>query len=392
MKQIRSLLALFLKLFLSRPGSGVIIVLGVTGLTAIVTALFTISETFETALTSTGQPDRALLLRAGSTSEINGNVALDQYLTVLDMPYLKRSSDAGLASRETYVTANLRLKDSSKEATLPLRGVEAPAFSVRPEIKIVSGAKFDSGKYELIAGVKAAQTFAGLEVGQTIQIRGQDYLVRGHFSAQGSASETELWMDERLLAQTLGRGETFSSILVRLENADAFEEFKTQLEADRRLTLSAYQESDYYHDLAGPTTGMIETLGLLVAIIMSFGALAAGINSMQTALESRTREIATLRALGFGRLSVLSAVLAECAVLSLLGASAAIVSLFILLDGQTLSTVAAATTSGTQVAFEFHLTKQSLGIASGTAISLGVLGGLLPGVAAIRRPIPQALR
>ncbi len=392
MKEVSSLLLMFLKLFLARPGSGVIIVFGVAGLTAIVTSLFAVSTAFEGALASTGQPDRALLLRAGSTSEINGNVALNQYEIVRDMAGLLRLQDKGVASRETYVTANLRMKNSSKEATLPLRGVEAAAFTVRPEVSIVSGATFDAGKYELIAGVKAAQTFAGLEVGQTIRIRGQEYLVRGHFSAEGGANETELWMDERLLAATLGRGETFSSIIVRLESAREFESFQAQLAADRRLTLSAYRESSFYEDLAGPTTSMIQTLGLLVGIIMSIGALAAGVNSMQAALESRTREIATLRALGFGRVPVLTAVLAECAVLSLIGAGAALVGVFVLLDGQTLSTVAASTTSGTQVAFEFDITGESLAIAGLTALSLGVLGGLMPGIAAIRRPIPQALR
>jgi len=392
MKQTRSLLLMFLKLFIARPGSGVIVVIGVAGLTAIVTALVTISEAFEATLVATGQPDRALLLRAGSTSEINGNLALEQFSIVRDAPGLKRLQGEGLASRETFVTATIRRKNSSKLATLPLRGVEAPAFDVRPEIQITRGSTFDSGKYELIAGIKAAQTFANLEVGQRIQIRGQDYLVRGHFSAKGSASETELWMDERLLAQTLGRGDTFSSILVRLDSTERFDEFQAQLAKDRRLTLSAYRETDFYKALAGPTTSMIQTLGLLVGIIMSIGAIAAGVNSMQAALESRSTEIATLRALGFRRTSVLFAVLAECAVLSLIGAGIALIGIFVLLDGHTLSTVAAATTSGTQVAFEFDLTRRSMAIAGLMALTLGILGGLIPGLAAIRRPIPQALR
>ena len=392
MKEIRSLLLTFLKLFIARPGSGLIVVIGVAGLTGIITSLFAISAAFESALASTGQPDRALLLRAGSTSEINGNVSLNQYAIVRDMPGVKRSDATGLASRETYVTANLRMNDSAKSATLPLRGVNTTAFDVRPEVRITSGALFDPGKYELIAGVRAARTFADLEVGQTIQIRGQSYLVRGHFTAGGSASETELWMDERLLAHTLGRGETFSSILVRLQNAEAFDDFQDRLEADRRLSLSAYRESDFYENLAGPTTDMIQVLGLVVGVIMSVGALAAGLNSMQAALEARSREIATLRALGFGRFSLLIAVIAECTILSCIGTGAALSGIFILLDGQTLSTVAAATTSGTQVAFEFDLNEQAFFLAGSTALVMGVCGGLVPGLTAIRRSIPQALR
>jgi putative ABC transport system permease protein len=392
MKEAGSLLHMFLKLFLTRPGSGMIILIGVAGITGIVVSLFTLAEAFEKALAGTGQTDRVLVLRAGSTSEINGNVALNQFPIVRDMSEVERVSDGGLASRETYVTVNLPMKDLTLDATLPLRGVEGAAFDVRPEVQITRGRSFNSGKYELIAGIKAAQTFAGLGVGKTIRIRGHEYLVTGHFSAAGSANETELWMDERLLAQTLGRGDTFSSILVRLKSPDLLTDFQKRISGDRRLTLSAHQESAYYEALAKPTIALIQGLGFLVGTIMALGAIAAAVNSMQTALESRTREIATLRALGFGRYPVLAAILAECTLLSVLGATLALAVVFLLFDGQAFSTVAAATTSGSQVGFEFRITKMTVGIAAGLAAMFGIAGGLIPGVVAIRRPIPQALR
>ena len=392
MKGLVSLVRMFISLFVARPGSGVIIVLGVAGLTAIVVSLFVMASSFEKALMTTGKADRALVLRAGSTSEINGNVPLAQFPIVRELPQVRRAGDIGMASRETYVTVKLPTHDGDGEGTLPLRGVTEDAFTVRPEVKIVSGTNFSPGKYELLVGVKAAQTFADLAVGETIWVRGQRYLVSGHFTASASATETELWMDERLLAQTLGRGSTFSSILVQLQGDELFEQFQQKLAEDKRLTVAAYRESDFYSDLAEPTAGLIKGIGVLVGVIMALGAIAAAMNSMQSALQSRTREIATLRALGFGRPAVLAAVLIECTLLSLVGASLALAGVYLLLDGSTLSTVAAATSSGAQVAFQFSVTKDAAMFAGAIAVGLGILGGLIPGLGATRKSLPQALR
>ena len=177
-----------------------------------------------------------------------------------------------------------------------------------------------------------------------------------------------------------------------LRNPQLFSALQEKLADDKRLTLTAHRESDYYRELAAPTTGLIQGLGLLVGTIMALGAIAAAINSMQTALQARTREIATLRAIGFGRFPVLGAVLAECLVLSLLGAAVAVGLVYLIVDGNTFSAVAASTTSGAQVAFEFRVTAQAIVLAAALALSLGFIGGLIPGIAAIRKNLPTALR
>ena len=386
------LFVLGLRLLVARPGPGLVIFAGMAGFIAVAVSLFVIANAFDTALTGTGKPDRALLLRSGSNSEINGNVPLSQYPIVRELPELAQASDGGLAARESYITVNLPRRADGADATLSLRGVTAASYAVRPEIRITAGEHFSPGTYELIAGSKAAQLWRGLTPGNTIRIRGQSWRVTGLFSAANSASETELWVDERLLAQTLGRGETFSSILVRLASPDAFEPLKQRLLRDPRLTLSAHRESEFYAQQAAPTSGLIRGLGWVVGFIMALGALSAAFNTMETALSERAREIATLRTLGFERGAILAAITMECVLLSLLGAGLAIAGVTVLLDGSTLSTVAAATTSGAQVAFVFRVQLPALLLAAGLAIILGLLGGLIPGLAAIRRPLPAALR
>ena len=392
MLQLVKIFTLGLRLLAARPAPGLIIIAGMAGLTAVVVGLYVVADTFEQTLQGTGQADRVLVLRAGSTSEINGNIPLNQYAVIRDMPEVVRTNGVGDASRETYVTVNVPEKDSDSEATLPMRGVIEASMTVRPEVKLIAGEMFTPGKFELIAGTKAAHLFANLAIGQTIQIRGQQWLVTGLFSAEGSSFESEVWVDERLLAQSWGRGETFSSMLVALPHPDAYEAFRDRVASDRRVNVTTYRESDYYQDLASSTTGLIKVLGWVVGVIMSLGAVIAAFNTMQSALQSRTREIATLRALGFKRSALLVAILAECMVLSLVGAILASIGLYLGLDGTTLSTVAATTTSNAQVAFEFNLSTQAALLALSLATGLGLVGGYFPGMSAVKRNLPQALR
>ena len=386
MKRTLALFRLCLQMLAARPGSGLIIVVGIAGLTAVSVSLFGLADAFEEALVSSGQPDRALVLRAGSTSEINGNVPLSQHRVVGDMP------EVVAAARETYVTVNLPERHDGTDASLPMRGVTPVSFDVRPEVTLLEGRSFEPGRFELIAGVEAARLFDGIDLGASLQIRGQRWQVVGLFEAHGSVTETEIWVDERLLAESLGRGETFSSLLVRLSSASALEGFQARLAGDRRLTLSAQRETDYYAAQAESTGTLIRGLGWLVGVIMGLGALAAAFNTMQSALQTRSREIATLRALGFRRSSILMAVLLECVTLSLTGAAAAVAAVYMLLDGATLSTVAATTTSGAQLAFQFELDAQALMLAAGVAVGVGAIGGLLPGASAVRRSLTGALR
>ncbi|MEM7077546.1 MAG: ABC transporter permease [Pseudomonadota bacterium] len=391
MSKISRLFVLGLRLLAARPAPGLIILFGVAGLVAVSTSLTAIASAFQATFDNTGDADRAIILRAGSTSQINGNIPLLQHDVVKHFPEIARQDGVPQISRETYVSVRMPLHNG-EDASLPLRGVGAVTYQVRSEVNIVAGRELIPGKYELLIGDRAAAMFVGFELGAEVRIRGQAWTVVGVFAAQDRTVASEAWVDERLLAQTWGRGETFSTMLVRLTSADAFVALQTRISDDRRLTLSAYNERAFYRNLSAGTTGLITGIGWLVGVVMALGALVAAFNTMQTALQMRTREMAVLRALGFDRGSILLAVLLECALLSLCGAGLALLCVYVLLDGEMLSTVAATTTSGARVAFRFDLTSAAIWQALCLGCGVGVLGGWLPGWQAVRRWLPGALK
>ena len=244
----------------------------------------------------------------------------------------------------------------------------------------------------MIAGVSAAADYKQLDIGQSIQLRGVEWHVVGLFEAQGSAYESELWVDERLLSQSRGRGDTFSSMLVTLRDASELEAFQKALRADRRFTAHVIRESEYYANQAGRTVGLIKGVGALVTVIMAIGAFFAALNTMYAALAKRTVEIATLRSIGFNRGPIVAAIALESAILGLLGAALGAFIVYGLLNGLTLTTVAATSSTFTQIAFTFQVTPHLLVVSALLSVLLGVIGGLVPTVRAIRVPIARGLR
>jgi len=391
---IRQTFAIFIASVRSLPGRlapSLIIVFGIGGVVAVLIGLAAIAEGFESALTSSGEADRALVLRAGSTSEINGSMSIDQFEIMRDLPAVAAVEGDKLASMETFVTVNLPQATSDATAAAPMRGITADAFRVRPEIAVISGRRLQPGKYEMLVGRSAARQF-GFAVDQVVTIRGVDWRVAGIFSAGGGAYDAELWVDQRLLAAAWNRQASFSSMLVRLRSADLFEEFQQQISADRRLTAHALRESDFYADQAKNTTALIQGVGMVVVRIMMVGAMFAALNAMYAALSKRSSEIATLRALGFARLPILLAVLLESCLIGAIGALAGGGLIYLLLQDTQLATTAATTATSTQIAFKFVVTPQMFATGVGLALSLALLGGLVPALSAVRQSIPWGLR
>ena len=312
-KQTLSILVMSLRSLPNRLMPTSIIVIGIAGVVAVLLALLSLASGFESTLKSTGQDNRAIVLRAGSTSEINGSLSINQYNVIKDLAGVARANDKKLAAKETFVTVNLPKKDNSADASVPMRGISAESFLVRPEVNLVSGRNVELGKHELIAGVSAAGQIAGIEVNSTLMIRGVEWKVVGVFSAEGGAFESELWVDQKLLAAAWNRGETFSSMLVQLTSSEQFPQFEQQVRSDKRLTANAIRESSFYAEQSKTTTGLITAISLLIGAIMSIGAVFAALNSMYSAISARTTEIATLRALGFHRAPILLSVLIESA-------------------------------------------------------------------------------
>lgn len=277
-----------------------------------------------------------------------------------------------------------------KSANVPMRGIEPVAMALRPEVSIVEGRMFRFGTTEVIAGRGASGQFMNLSVGDTV-VSGQNrWEVVGIFEADGGVSETEVWCDTRIIQGAYRRGNTYQSVLAGLETPEAFDTFRDWLTANPQLNVSIRRENEYYAGQSQTLTRLIQTIGFAIAGLMGIGAIFGAILTMYTAVATRAREIATLRALGFDTSSVVLSVLVESMLLGAIGGAIGGAAAYAGFNGYQTSTINFQTFS--QVAFAFRVTPQLLGMGLFYALAMGLLGGLLPALRAARLPIPTALR
>ncbi|MBP19923.1 MAG: hypothetical protein CMQ21_13655 [Gammaproteobacteria bacterium] len=386
---ISALSLINLKSLPDRSGASLVVVVGIAGVVAVLVSLLAMAHGYEETLGKTGRTDRALLLRSGALLELSGGTNIDEFPIISRKPGIARVDDKPLAAMETYVTVKLKEIGSDQLASVPMRGISEDSFRVRPEVKISKGRRPDSGKLELLAGASVAERLHGLSVGDITPIRGTDWKVVGHFTAAGGAYESEIWADERLLAGLHNRGPTFSSALVQLESEHDFDFLVEQLEDDRRLTARAIRESDYYSAQSKQTTQLIQSVGILIAVIMSVGAIFAALNTMYAAIAARRLEIATLKALGFRPMAIFFTVVLEALTLSLLGGVIGAGTTYLFFNGYRVSTAGG---SFMKVSFDFMVTQELLVIGISLAAMLGVIGGAIPAFSAVRRSIIDGLR
>ena len=323
-------------------------------------------------------------MRDGTTSEMNGAMTVEQRAIITAMEGVVH------ASGEIYVVAAIQKIGTDVDANVVVRGVEQASFDVRPEIEIVDGRNFESGRAEIIVGTKAAAQFKGLQVGDELPVRDQTWTVVGHFDANGSAYEGEIWADLANVQSAYRRGGFSSTMRVLMESPEAVTALDERLKSDPRFDLMARSEEEHYSDQAEQRATLINTFGTAVGIIMAIGAVFAALNTMYSAVSARTVEIATLRALGFGSVPVVISVMIEAIVLALLGGLVGGLLVWLAFDGYTASTLNNASFS--QVAFDFAVTPELLQMGITWALALGVVGGLFPAIRAARLPITTALR
>jgi len=285
---------------------------------------------------------------------------------------------------------NLPKRTTGTDANVPLRGVEPPAFGVRNEMEIVQGRLFQWGRNEVIVGAEAALEFEGLDVGSKLQVGRSEWTVVGIFTANGGIAESEIWTDAAVLQPAYRRGNSFQAVYAKLESPGAFQAFKDRLTTDPRLNVQVVRQPDYYAEQSTMVTNLITGLGTLVAGLMGVGAVFGALNTMYTAVSSRTREIATLRALGFGGTPVVISVLLESLVLSLVGGSLGAGLAYVAFDGFRAATIN--WQSFSQVAFAFAVTPALLVEGILFAALIGLAGGLFPAIRAARMPVATALR
>jgi putative ABC transport system permease protein len=366
----------------SRLGSSSVIVVGIAGVVAVLVGLLSMASGFTAALTSTSDPNRALVLRDGANAEMSSSLSREELNVVSRLEGVRR------ASGELFVVVDIPKRAGGTPANVIARGVPAEAFEVRPEVAVVEGRRFESGRTEMIVGVKAAAEFAGLEVGDTLDVRDSAFVVVGQFTAGGGPYESEVWIDLPVAQTAFRRGGTFSSMRVELESASVVAELQKTIADDPRLDLSLTPETEFYAAQSQSRAELIDTFGYLVATIMAIGAVFAALNTMYSAVSTRSVEIATLRALGFGAVRVVVSVMIDALALALIGGVLGGILVRFFFDGFTASTI----NGFSQVAFAFAVTPRLLELGLAWALLLGLVGGLFPAVRSARLPITTALR
>ena len=373
-----------------RRGSVAAAVFGIAGVVGVLVGVLSMGAGFRKALIASGSPDAAIVLRSGADSEMVSGFLRESTRFIADAPGVARSDDGPLASAELFVIINLPKRSTGTDANVPMRGVERAALKVRDKLKLQRGRMFEWGQNEVIVGVGAANGFAGLELGGKLRVGRREWPIVGIFSAGGSTAESEIWTDATALQGAYNRGDTFQSVYVKLVSPGAFPEFKDSLTTDPRLSVKVLRQLDYYAEQSTAVNRLINTLGYLIAALMAIGAVFGALNTMYSSVSARTREIATLRALGFGSGAVVVSVMIESLALALIGGVVGAVMAYVTFNGLRTSTMN--WNSFSQVTFAFAVTPDLLVQGIVWAVIIGLIGGLFPALRGARLPIAAALR
>ena len=391
LRQTLAVMALNIRTIPSRLNSSFVAIVGIAGVVVVFVSVLSISAGFSAAMQGSGARDRALVMRSGADSELTSGLSSTEVDIVRQAPGLAMEGRSSLTSAELYVIIDLPKRSApTASANVPMRGIEPLALQVRPEVRIAEGRMLTFGTNEVIVGRGARGQFAGLDVGSTI-VSGQNrWQVVGMFEAGGGVAETEIWCDTRQLQGAYRRGNTYQSLLAKLETADSFDTFRDWLTSNPQLNVSIRREHEYYAGQSQTLTRLIQTVGFAIAGLMGVGAVFGAILTMYTAVATRSREIATLRALGFETSTVVVSVLVESMVLGAIGGVIGGAAAYVGFNGYETSTMNFQTFS--QVAFAFRVTPALLVSGLVYALTMGLVGGLLPALRAANLPIPSALR
>ncbi|MDZ4813942.1 MAG: ABC transporter permease [Pseudomonadota bacterium] len=387
--QVGEIVLMNLRSIPQRAGASTVIVVGIAGVVAVLVAMLSMSAGLERTLSATGSMDRAVVLRGGSNGELSSFLDRASSTLIEQDPSIARNGDGlPIASRELIVITEVPRKGQQNGTNVTLRGVEPMGFTLRSELRVIQGRRPRPGIRELIVGHSAQKQFDGLDIGARLQFRGSDWYIVGVFSTNGDAHESELWADAEAVQSAFQRT-GYSSVLAQLTSRDAFDAMRARLSADPTLTVDVEREQDYFSKQSRTLTSLITWLAGIITVIMGFGALFGALNTMYSAVSSRTAEIGTLRALGFGALPVVASVMAEALILAGAGGLLGAVLAYALFNGYSVSTLGS---NFTQVAFDFAVTPALVLLGLASALFIGFLGGLLPALRAARLPVTEALR
>jgi len=388
--QTLAVTALNLRTIPQRLGSSGVAIVGIAGVVIVLVSVLSIAAGFTAAMQNSGSPSRAIVMRSGADSEMTSGLSGAEVDVIKQAPGLRRDGQTPVASAELYVIIDIPKISTNTSANVPMRGVERTVMSVRSEASIIEGRMFEFGTNEIVVGRGASGQFAGLTVGNEFKSGQDSWKVVGIFESDGAVSETEIWCDSRVLQGAYRRGNSYQTVLAQLDSSDSFNTFRDWLTANPQVNVQVRREADYYAQQSRALSSLIQGVGFGIAALMGIGAVFGAILTMYTAVSTRSREIATLRALGFNTTSVVVSVLAESLALAAIGGAIGGVAAYLGFNGYQTSTMNFSTFS--QVAFAFQVTPRLLGMGLIYALLMGLIGGLFPALRAARLPIPTALR
>ncbi len=365
-------------------------IVGIAMVVAVFTVIMSMSEGFRLALRATGRDDNAIIVQRGSASELTSGVPLDQRNQIIVDDRVARGADGQpLASWDWVIVISAPKVTDGQPTNVTFRAVPPRAYEVRGGIEVVEGRKYTPGLDEVIVGRRLTDRIQGMHLGGTVKYQKKEFKIVGIFTNDGGAFESEIWGDYDVIGALFQRGPGSNSLVVRMKDPQDIPALDRWIRDQPQMQLQALSERKYYADQAGPTAGALKGLASLVAIIMGIGAVFGAMNTMYAIVAARTREIGTLRALGFSRTSILLSFMMESVFLAVI---AGVLGCLLAFPMNGFSTGTGQTQSFSEIAFAFQITPPILTIGMLFAVVMGVVGGLLPAWRGARMPITTALR
>ena len=373
---------------LNRPTTSLATALGIGFVVLTFVGMLALANGFRSAMISTGRPDNVMLLRKGADSEISSGISREHAAIVRSLPEVAKLPDGRpIASADAYVVVAKPRLDGS-ETHMPVRGVSAEVFELRDEVRIIDGRSFEPGRAEVIVGRGLVGRMSDVEIGATIRFGQQDFTVVGHFEADGSAFESEVWGDAETLMSAF-RGPVYQSVTVRLADPNAFDALVARIEGDPRLQLQAKRESEFFAEQAQFLGTTLEFIAFFVTIVMSIGAVFGAINTMDAMVAARAREISVLQTLGFQRRSVMASFLVEALVIALAGG---VLGCLLALPINGIETSTMNWQSFGELTFAFRVSPKILLQGMIFAAVMGLIGGFLPARRAAKQGLAAGMR
>jgi putative ABC transport system permease protein len=389
-RQILALTALGLRNIPYRRGNSAVIVIGSTCVVAVLLSVLAMATGFERTIQADARPDRVLVITNGMDTEGSSSLSRENVDVIQAAPGVKRdNAGKAIVSAEVVLVAPV-IRRNGSDAYITLRGAGEQLMQVRPELRLVAGRMFRAGLHELVIGQAAQQQFRGLDLGKVIRLHDGDWTIVGTFAAGDSVRESEAIADATTV-MTAYQLSSYNSTTALLASGSAFAMFGHALERDPSLKVSVMREPDYLEMVSGSIHRWLKSVAYLIGCIMGIGALFGALNTMYSAMASRQNEIATLRALGFSPVAIVSAIVLEAVLLSLVGAFVGIGMAYAAFNGQAINTLGGSLWD-TQIVYTLSVSLPLVLLAIALAGSIGILGGLFPAIRSVRSTIVDALR